>query len=67
VALVRGRQVVNDLEALYKLRQLASGVSRTGRSSVPVSSSSSAPSPAQETVCENALSSHQAVPAPRLE
>lgn len=59
VVLTRSRHIVDDLEFLYELRQLAMGTSQAERSSVPVSLSSAPPSSAQEGVCD-----YQAIPAP---
>jgi len=44
------RHIVDDLELLYELRQLAMGASQPERSSVPVSPSAPPPS-AQKAVC----------------
>ena len=59
VVLTGSRSIVDDLELLYELRQLATGASQAERPSVPVSLSSPPPSSAQEAVCD-----HRAIPAP---
>jgi hypothetical protein len=58
VVLTGSRHIVGDLEALYELHQLAMGASQTEGSPGPVSLNSSAPSSAQEAVCD-----YRAMPA----
>jgi hypothetical protein len=58
--LTRSRDIVDDLELLYELRQLTTGASQAERSSVPVSLSSPPSSSAQEKVCD-----YPVIPGPR--
>lgn len=59
VVLTASSHIVDDLETLYELRQLALGASQAEKSSVPVSLNSPPASSAQSMVCN-----HRAVTVP---
>ena len=52
VVLTGSRHLVDDLELLYQLHQLAMGPSQAERSSVPISLSAPPPSSAQRVFCD---------------